>query len=390
MTYIDIHLLHTVPPSCVNRDDTGAPKTAKFGGVRRLRVSSQAWKRATRKYFDDHVEEALLGVRTLRIVDLVADKIKQTLADVGDEEIQKLAAEVVKASGLSLESARNSERQESKYLILVSHKQAEALATLAAGHYDEAEHDVKAALASVKKDKKAAKAALTAHNSIDLALFGRMVADDADLNVDASCQVAHALSVHGADTEYDFFTAMDDLKLEAEADADTRDAGAGMLGTVEFSSATLYRYASVNVRDLIDRLGSSELAAKAIEAFIEAFTRSMPTGKINTFGNHTLPEGIVVSVRSDQPMSFVGAFEEPVVSQPGEGNSVNAAQALAAWGEELQQLYGLSEAQTWVAGLGATGAALKSLDTEGEGSGSLKDLPAAVANAAVNAVSESV
>src|SRR5690625_1945858 len=153
MTYIDIHLLHTVPPSCVNRDDTGAPKTAKFGGVRRLRVSSQAWKRATRKYFDDHVEEALLGVRTLRIVDLVADKIEHTLSDVGHEETQKLAAGVVKASGLSLENARSSERQESKYLILVSHKQAEALAALAVGHYEEAERDVKAALASVKKDK---------------------------------------------------------------------------------------------------------------------------------------------------------------------------------------------------------------------------------------------
>lgn len=389
MTYIDIHLLHTVPPSCVNRDDTGTPKTAKFGGVRRLRVSSQAWKRATRKYFDEHVEEALLGVRTLRIVDLVTENIRKLNIGLGEEEAQQLSAEVVKASGLTLENARNSERQESKYLILVSRKQAEALATLAVSRLNDAEGDLKAALASVKKDKKAAKAALTAHNSIDLALFGRMVADDADLNVDASCQVAHALSVHSAETEYDFFTAMDDLKLEAEPDADSRDAGAGMLGTVEFSSATLYRYASINVRDLIERLGGAELASKAIEAFIEGFTRSMPTGKINTFGNHTLPEGVVISLRNDQPMSFVGAFERPVVSEPGEGNSLKAAQAMAAWAEELQRLYGLGESQTWVTGLGETGSALRSLATEG-GSGSLKELPQTVADAAVNAVPDLV
>ena len=59
--YVDIHVLQTVPPSCVNRDDTGSPKTAVYGGVRRARVSSQAWKRSmTRMVSESQTLEDML------------------------------------------------------------------------------------------------------------------------------------------------------------------------------------------------------------------------------------------------------------------------------------------------------------------------------------------
>jgi len=34
-SFIDFHVLQLVPPSCINRDDTGSPKSARFGGGER-------------------------------------------------------------------------------------------------------------------------------------------------------------------------------------------------------------------------------------------------------------------------------------------------------------------------------------------------------------------
>src|SRR5699024_301533 len=286
MAYVDVHFLHTVPPSCINRDDTGSPKTATYGGVRRARVSSQAWKRATREYFKDHVDAALLGQRTKRLVDMVSDQLLETHSDLDRAEAVNLAEIAVQAAGLKTEKDRNSDRINSAYLLLVSAEQTKALAEVVEQHLTEAEGDAAEAGKSIKKAKKAVKAALSGQNSIDLALFGRMVADDTDLNVDASCQVAHALSVHPAEPEFDYFTAVDDLQDNLNEEG-RRDAGAGMIGTVEFTSATLYRYASINVEDLFHNLGSKELVERAIAAFIDGFARSMPTGKVNTFGNFT-------------------------------------------------------------------------------------------------------
>jgi CRISPR system Cascade subunit CasC len=134
-----------------------------------------------------------------------------------------------------------------------------------------------------------------------------MVADDADLNVDASVQVAHALSTHAAEIEQDYFTAVDDKNIGSN------ETGAGMIGTVEFNAATLYRYATVNVDLLRKNLaGDNEATARAVEAFVRGFVLSMPTGKQNTFANRTVPDGVIIAVRDDQPINLVGAFEEPV------------------------------------------------------------------------------
>jgi len=385
MAYVDVHFLHTVPPSCINRDDTGSPKTATYGGVRRARVSSQAWKRATREYFKDHVDAALLGQRTKRLVDMVSDQLLETHSDLDRAEAVNLAEIAVQAAGLKTEKDRNSDRINSAYLLLVSAEQTKALAEVVEQHLTEAEGDAAEAGKSIKKAKKAVKAALSGQNSIDLALFGRMVADDTDLNVDASCQVAHALSVHPAEPEFDYFTAVDDLQDNLNEEG-RRDAGAGMIGTVEFTSATLYRYASINVEDLFHNLGSKELVERAIAAFIDGFARSMPTGKVNTFGNFTLPEGVVISIRQDQPLSLVGAFERPVSASTSGGFINDAAEGLVSWAEDLENQYGDGRTRIWSAGLGEANETLRGLATEE--TASFRDIPASVASAAVRELAD--
>lgn len=159
-------------------------------------------------------------------------------------------------------------------------------------------------------DKEVLQAIIKSNPAIDIALFGRMLADDPSLNEDASAQVAHAISTHAVASEFDFYTAVDDLSSK-------NSAGAGMLGTIEFNSSTLYRYANVAVHELTRQLGSSEIVVNALSLFVKAFANSLPTGKINTFANQTLPQAVVVTVRDDRPISMVSAFEKPVKSSNG-------------------------------------------------------------------------
>ena len=161
-----------------------------------------------------------------------------------------------------------------------------------------------------------------------MALFGRMVADDVDLNVDAACQVAHSISTHAVQSEYDYFTAVDDY---SQAD----NAGAGHLGTLEFNSATLYRYATVNAADLYQTIGAD--TADAVKGFAEAFIKSMPTGKQNSYANRTLPDLIYVTIRTNQPVNLSGAFEEPVRSK--EGYAKKSAEKLFEHAEKVYADY---------------------------------------------------
>lgn len=158
-----------------------------------------------------------------------------------------------------------------------------------------------------KKDKKSLKRILNEEHTLDISLFGRMVASDPSLNEDASAQVAHAISTHAVQTEFDYYTAVDDLAPED-------NAGAGMLGTIEFNSSTLYRYANVAAHELVRQLVDKEAVVSALQLFIEAFSNSMPTGKVNTFANQTLPQALIVIVRRDRPVNLVSAFENPVKS----------------------------------------------------------------------------
>ena len=299
-TFLDVHILQTVPPSCINRDDNGSPKSAVFGGVTRHRVSSQAWKNAVRRDFAQHLDSSELAERTVSAADRIAQRITE-LAPELDDQAHALAKSLFDAAKIKLSAAKKGDTSlKTGYLFFISRMQIERLARLAVD-------SVGSTL-----EKAAVKKAFNEDRSIDLALFGRMVAEDPEFNVDAACQVSHALSVHAAHTEFDFFTAMDD-----HPDSEETGAGAGMLGTVEFTSSTLYRYATLDVDEFVASLGSVEAAARGASAFVQSFVTSMPTGKQNTFANRTRPSLVLVQVRHDQPVNFVGAFEEPIVSDHG-------------------------------------------------------------------------
>lgn len=307
--YVDFHVLQTVPPSCVNRDDVGSPKTAVYGGVRRARVSSQAWKRAVRLAFKDIFDGDNAGFRTKNVADLITKEIMADDADVNEEKARKLAEDALKAVGAKGDKGKD-------VLFFISEKQVAAIAKTALVCAQEKVKD---------KEKKARlEVALNQNPSIDIALFGRMAASNPMLNSDATCQVAHAISTHAVSNEYDYFTAVDDCAPED-------NAGAGHIGTTEFNSSTLYRYATINVRALKDMLSADEVNT-AVTGFAEAFITSMPTGKQNTFANRTLPDMVYVTVRSDQPVNLSGAFEKPVTTtQDGYvEKSINALNDYAA------------------------------------------------------------
>lgn len=296
--YVDVHVLQTVPPSNINRDDNGTPKHALYGGVRRSRVSSQAWKRATRLAFTDSVAKQDLATRTKRISALLA----KTLADkTGLDEQQAARLSTALLAPLGIKSGKKAD--DTAYLLFFGRKQLDAIAALVARQATDL-----AALsdAELKKhcDRLPIIDTLNTGHPVDVALFGRMVADIKGLNVDAAVQVAHALSTHGVETEFDYYTAVDDENVE--------DSGAGMIGTIEFNSATLYRYATVSVHQLSENLADSEATADAVRTFIDTFVRCMPGGYGNSFAPRTLPHLVLVALREDQPVNLVSAYEKAV------------------------------------------------------------------------------
>lgn len=288
--FIDIHALQTLPPCNINRDDTGSPKTAQYGGATRARVSSQCWKRAMRTYFKEHSAEENVGVRTLYLVDYIAKKIVALDSSISDEDALKLGEKALNNAGVKTKDGK------AKALFFIGEKQANALAQAAIDGVD---------------DKKALQALLHKNLPIDIALFGRMLADDPSLNEDASAQVAHAISTHAIQHEFDYFTAIDDLSPKD-------NAGAGMLGTVEYNSSELYRYASIALHEFLSQLDNDKDAlAASVKLFVKAFVESMPTGKANTFANQTLPHLLLITLRDDRPVNLVSAFEKPVKSTDG-------------------------------------------------------------------------
>ena len=324
--FIDFHAVQSVPPANINRDEDGSPKTTTFCGTRRARVSSQAWKRAIRRNFRDHLDESELGIRTLRMVDQIAPRISNFNPSITKEASQERATEALSAAGIKVETVKprkgdegHGEYSKTGALLFLSNPQIDALARLAA----EAEGAI---------TKKGAKGVLASGNSIDLALFGRMIAEAPDINVDAAAQVAHAIGTHTVVPEFDYFTAVDDKQ-----DAD--NAGAGMIGTVEFNTATLYRYATVNLSLLQKNLGDVEATARAVEAFTRSFVTSMPTGKQNTFANKTLPNFVLATVRTDQPINLAAAFEDAI--EPTKGLTHKSVEALVA---EASQVYSAFDA----------------------------------------------
>ena len=353
-TIVEIHILQTMPPSNLNRDDTGSPKKAVYGGVTRARVSSQAWKRPTRLKFRELVDPNQLGIRTKRVVEVLTDRILRLDPAADPETAQKAAQSVLQdAGGIKLAKPRSAKKTDDADGNVNEPDQSSYLLFLGSHQYDELAAIGKEAIAAggikdflKNKDvKKRVKGILQNDRAIDVALFGRMVADDTDLNVDAAAQVAHAISVQRVDFDSDYFTAVDDVKQDSDEEG---DAGAAMIGDVEFNSATFYRYANVDVDRLLDTLGDASATTQAVTAFVDAFATTVPNGKINTFAHNTLPDLVVVNLRDTQAVNLVGAFERPIA-----GDIVtNATKALVEREQEIDASYGTTPVRTWVVRVG--------------------------------------
>lgn len=343
--FVELHLLQNFAPSCLNRDDTNSPKDCEFGGYRRARISSQCIKRSIRTHFKKQqlLTKEQSALRTLRL----RDEIQARLVEAGKDEVQALqVAEVaLRGWGLGLKGDGKTE-----YLIFLGDAEIGALANSCSTHWDalvqvpnaEADESAegkksrkKAARDAVPEDfKKDLARVLDGGKAVDLALFGRMLADLPGKNIDAACQVAHALSTNKISMEFDFYTAVDDLQTQEET-------GAGMMGTVEFNSACFYRYANLDLDQLTSNLGGdADLAKTAVRAFLEAAVKAVPTGKQTSMAAQNPPSFVYAVVRDHGLWSLANAFVDPVRPGP-EGSLVQKSIiALEEYWHRLAAAYG--------------------------------------------------
>ncbi len=286
---IEFHILQSFPVTCLNRDDVGSPKTAIVGGVTRARVSSQSWKRQVRLSMQDFGIK--LGVRTKHVKEL----IKSYCLELGAEEDQAEKASDAMSKLLTKDTLHFFSDNEAKALAQYAQEQE-----FNVGEKDKNVIKVhKAALSPIRPDTL---------DGLDIALFGRMVAQAAELNVEAASSFAHAISTHKATNEIEFFTALDDLKEE-----DAEDAGSSHMGTLEYNSATYYRYISLNLGQLVQTLGGDEGLPQAIEAFVKALYVAVPTARQTTQSGSNLWDYARVFVREGQRIQ--ASFDEPVKSK---------------------------------------------------------------------------
>ncbi|MBQ1082193.1 type I-E CRISPR-associated protein Cas7/Cse4/CasC [Nocardiopsis sp. B62] len=384
---IELHLLQSFPTSNLNRDDVGQPKSVTFGGVVRGRVSSQCLKRSARTLFPRYgLDQSELGERTKRLLLVTARLLDGASdADVPSDEARGIVQQALAWMGFAI-----AEKDLTQYLFFLGPKAAEELAVYCREHWDDlaeqgdkrrklmsdlekAQEKHKLAegedrkktktqvdshkkkldkldevpAAKKKETRTAADRVLSAGRSVDIALFGRMIANNKDFNVDAASQVAHAISTHAVSTEFDFFTAVDDLKVN-EAD---QDAGADMIGVVDFNAACYYRYANVDLdqlrRNLVSGSGATaddgeinELMDRALGAWIRAFVNSTPSGKQNSMAAHTRPDTLMMVAREHGSWNLANAFLKPV-----EGTAImeDSTERLFAHFSKLREFYGDGE-----------------------------------------------
>ncbi|HEV8722171.1 MAG TPA: type I-E CRISPR-associated protein Cas7/Cse4/CasC [Candidatus Binatia bacterium] len=388
MKLIELHILQSFPVSCLNRDDVGAPKTAPFGGVTRARISSQCLKRAIRQAAAEMQPTLFAGKRSR----LFTEKITELL-------IKKHAVDEQSASQLAICAAHYlgkldpKDNAKVKTLMFLSPEEFARLAGLLAAlsaqdsetlcqavarispeelekeeEQDEESEGLEGAAKEEPKRGKGQEKPLTAKqftklvskilkspirkafgtgfvkDGADIAVFGRMVASDHSLTLDGAGLFNHSLSTHKADNDIDFFSAVDDLQPEEEA-------GAGMTGTLEFTSATYYRYAALNL-DLLwsgnkERPGHLELLSPeerktVVDTFLRAAILAVPGARQNSMNAHTLP-GYVLGLVKDkgQPLQLINAFEKPIPNNKNDGLMYVSIAALKEHHEQLKKTWGI-------------------------------------------------
>jgi CRISPR system Cascade subunit CasC len=325
-TFLQFHLLTTYPPSNPNRDDQGRPKQATLGGAPRLRLSSQSIKRALRE--SPAFQAGLagnLGVRTKRIGEEVEKKL---IADgAGAEVARKVALTVAKVfSKLEVPAKGEPEKTRATTLVFVSPDEwrfaDELAAKLLAG-----EPEPKNMKGTVLR---------RADGAVDIAMFGRMLAEDPDFNREAAVQVGHAITTHQALAEEDWYSAVDDLnKVEV--------TGAGHLGEHAFGSGVFYLYVCVDCDLLVSNLGGDRaLAAKGLEALAQALATATPRGKQNSHAHHPRAGYVRVEKGSAQPRDLTGAFFRAVDLKHKDGAARASIVALEDMCAKINDAYGLA------------------------------------------------
>lgn len=323
-TFIQLHLLTAYAPANLNRDESGRPKTAYMGGVERLRVSSQSLKRAWR--VSETFEAAMdgfMGKRTRRIgVDYV---YKPMMAAGVAEKTAKSAAEKIAEQFGKRKNDKNASTEknlEIEQIVHVSHHEIELINQLVQTLIEEQRVPKDEELKLLRKEQR----------SVDMALFGRMLASSPEFNVEAACQVSHALGVSAVTVEDDFFTAVDDLNNKEQ------DAGSGHMGEQGFASALFYTYICISRDLLVENLGGNEeLAKRAIAALTETALTVSPTGKQNSFASRAYASYALAEIGKKQPRSLAAAFFRPVRDQ----DQITAAiQALKAQRDSFDHVYG--------------------------------------------------
>lgn len=343
----EIHMIKNYPPTNLNRDDTGAPKTCMFGGEMRGRISSQCLKRSwrTSDLFRKEIGEENLGTRTRQLPRLVIDELEKR--GVSEDYLTVLLPKLT-AFG-NKEGAENKKGNYTAQMVFYAPQDISAVADAIERKLEEC---------SSVKDVKAIKGAelqalVTGADvrpvTLDIALFGRMVTSNAFANVEAAMQVAHAISTNKVMMESDYFTAMDDL-LKGDT---MEESGSGMIGDTDYDSSCYYLYASLDSDALRDNLKYADdpdaLVQKAIPALLRTMALTNPSGKQNSFAGHILPSAMLIECKQEKvPVSLVNAFVKP--AQPGGSRDLirNSIQNLLQEAEQIDRNYGLSvEKRLW-------------------------------------------
>ena len=378
---IELHAIQSFAPSNLNRDDTGNPKEALFGGVRRARISSQSAKRAMRvsDIFKDAVKVPI-AKRSRHLIGHVVRKLEDE--EVETEWAVQHATDVISRADVGgknkkLFSGLDSGSETSVAVYISNDEVDEIVQKLLETYQNNEAPDLKAWAKWGKDFTKRLEKRKT--SAPDIALFGRMLAENPKLNIDAACQVAHAISTHEVNTaEFDYFTAVDDWKADLQMEDAT---GAAMIGLVAFNSATYYRCARIDWEQLVNNLnGDVELAKQTVSAFMQAFACVVPSGMQNSFVNKHLPDFLLAVARpNNDGQSLANAFEQPVRVKRDSGYAAPSVKKLATYWEQVESCFRLGEPT--VAVLNPRGYELPSDELSQATAASLSDWAAAMTNA---------
>ncbi len=345
---IQIHMLQNYSPANLNRDDTGSPKDAMFGGFLRGRISSQCLKRSIRK--SSALEEAfksdsLLGIRTKRLPGLIETELKAM--DVDAKTVQAIVERVPEIGKKAEKKGEGDEEEdttvddssvmskaETRQLIFIGANELRPLAERLLKLYKESKN--------WKKEELEKSLSKSLPRSVDIALFGRMTTSETFENIQAASQVAHAISTNALTQEFDYYTALDDISLQS---------GAGMIGDVEFNSSTYYKYLNVHWEELLKNLGGDvSLTTQAILALVRAAATAQPSGKQNSFAAYNLPDLVLVEVfPQNLPVSYANAFLRPARATSERTLTEVSAAQLSDYITRINKMYKLTGQRAFAA-----------------------------------------